>query len=79
MGIDVYLEANYGGKAEGFVEDDWPQKSCLYSIQKVEKGEVLYLTLGHARGHYDMHDLPEPMEYYPVVERCAWISILYFS
>ncbi|MEC7365798.1 MAG: ThuA domain-containing protein [Pseudomonadota bacterium] len=71
--LDIYLEANYGGKAEGFVEDEWPQKSWpVFYSKKVEKGEVLYLTLGHARGHYDMHDLPEPLEYYPAVERCAW-------
>ena len=30
---------------------------------------VLYLTLGHCRGHYDMQPM---IEYYPQVERCAW-------
>ena len=33
------------------------------------KGAVLYLTLGHCRGHYDMRPLTD---YYPSVERCSW-------
>lgn len=35
----------------------------------VGQGAVLYLTLGHCRGHYDMRPL---MDYYPQVERGAW-------
>ena len=35
----------------------------------VGEGAVLYLTLGHCRGHYDMRPL---MDYYPQVERGAW-------
>jgi hypothetical protein len=30
---------------------------------------VLYLTLGHCRGHYDLQPL---MEWWPSVDRCAW-------
>jgi hypothetical protein len=30
---------------------------------------VLYFTLGHARGHYDMRPL---MDEYPTVERGSW-------
>ena len=37
--------------------------------KKVGEGEVLYLTLGHCRGHYDMRSL---MDYYPQVERGSW-------
>ncbi len=33
------------------------------------KGEVLYLTLGHCRGKYNMRPL---IDVYPRVERCAW-------
>jgi hypothetical protein len=32
-------------------------------------GEVLYLTLGHCRGKYDMRPL---IAEYPRVERCSW-------
>ena len=78
--LNVLLEAEYDGKAEGFVEEDWPQENwpVLY-LHTVDKGEVLYLTLGHCRGHYDMHDLPEPLEYYPAVERCAWDLPVFYT
>ena len=32
-------------------------------------GEVVYLTLGHCRGHYDMRPM---LDYYPTVERGSW-------
>ena len=71
--LHVLLETEFEGKTPGFVEEDWDKtKVPVFYLHPVEKGEVLYLTLGHCRGHYDMYDLPEPMEYYPEVERCAW-------
>lgn len=68
--LHVLLETQYEGQAPGFMEDKWDAGSHpVFYIKKIGKGEVLYLTLGHCRGHYDM----EPqMEYYPAVERCAW-------
>jgi len=42
---------------------------------KTGEGSVLYLTLGHCRGHYDMQGIAD---YYPEVERCAWdIPVFY--
>ena len=38
-------------------------------LHDVGKGQVLYLTLGHCRGHYDMQPL---LDYYPTVERGSW-------
>ena len=38
-------------------------------LHPVGRGEVLYLTLGHCRGRYDMRPV---MDEYPVVERGAW-------
>jgi hypothetical protein len=32
-------------------------------------GSVLYNTLDHCRGHYDMVPV---LDYYPVIERCSW-------
>ena len=44
--------------------------SDAYLVSKtVGQGAVLYLTLGHCRGHHDMRPL---MDYYPQVERGAW-------
>ena len=38
-------------------------------LKKHGDGEVLYLTLGHARGRYDMRPL---MQEYSQVERGSW-------
>jgi type 1 glutamine amidotransferase len=38
-------------------------------LHPVGQGTVLYLTLGHCRGKWDMRPL---MDEYPVVERGAW-------
>ena len=71
--LHVLLETEFEGNTPGFVEENWEKnKVPVFYLHPVEKGEVLYLTLGHCRGHYDMIDLPEPMAYYPEVERCAW-------
>jgi uncharacterized protein len=68
--LQVMLETEFGGKATGFVEEDWPtKKHPVFYIHTVGKGAVLYLTLGHCRGHYDLQPL---MDYWPTVDRCAW-------
>jgi len=68
--LEVMLETEFGGKATGFVEEDWPtQKHPVFYIHEVGKGAVLYLTLGHCRGHYDLQPL---MDFWPTVDRCAW-------
>ena len=33
---------------------------------------MLYLTLGHCRGHYDMVAPPDDGSYWPKVERGSW-------
>jgi type 1 glutamine amidotransferase len=68
---DVILEAKAQGAARGFVERDWPEGAShpvLYR-KRVGKGEIVYFTLGHRRGHYDMEPL---LDYYPHVEKGAW-------
>jgi len=75
--IDVMLHAEFEGEAPGFVVKDWDKANhpVLYT-HKVGKGAVLYLTLGHCRGHYDMTDF---MEYYPNVDRCAWELPVFYT
>ena len=66
----VLLETEFSGEAPGFVEDKWKSaKHPVFYINPVGDGAVLYLTLGHCRGHYDLLPL---REYWPTVERCAW-------
>ena len=68
--LHVLLETRFGGEATGFVEHHWPEASHpVFYLKDHGKGAVLYLTLGHCRGHYDLEPL---MDYWPTVERCAW-------
>lgn len=68
--LDVLLHTRYGGRTPEFVEADWPdadQPVCY--IRRLGDGAILYLTLGHCRGHYDLQPL---MDWWPTVDRCAW-------
>ena len=69
--LEPLLQTHFTGKAAGFVEDDWPDEKprLVMYLNRVGSGEVLYLTLGHCRGRYDMRPL---MDEYPKVERGAW-------
>lgn len=68
--LHVLLETEFGGEATGFVEADWPKaKHPVFYLHPVGQGAVLYLTLGHCRGHYDMQPM---IEFYPVPEKGSW-------
>ena len=68
--LHVLLETEFEGEATGFVEAEWKKaKHPVFYLHPIGKGAVLYLTLGHCRGHYDMQPL---MDFYPVKERGAW-------
>lgn len=69
--LHLLLETRFTGTAPGFVEADWPddEPRPLYYINRVGAGEVLYLNLGHCRGHYDMQPM---IPYYPKIERGSW-------
>ncbi len=68
--LKVLLDTEFGGKAEGFVEDEWEHaRHPVFYIHEIGEGAVLYLTLGHCRHHYDMQPL---MDYWPTIDRCAW-------
>jgi hypothetical protein len=66
------LQTTYRGDARGFAEGDWnstdPDHLVMY-LRPLGEGGVLYNTLGHCRGHYDMVPLKD---YYPNVDRCSW-------
>ena len=72
--LDVLLHTYFSGKAMGgFVERDFfsdEMRPIMYT-KKAHGGEILYLNLGHCRGHHDMRPL---MDWYPEVERCSWES-----
>jgi type 1 glutamine amidotransferase len=75
----VLLETRYNGKAaREFVRREWYSdegRPVLY-VHEHGAGAVLYFTLGHCRGRFDMQPL---MEEYPRVERCSWESPVYYQ
>jgi type 1 glutamine amidotransferase len=77
--LEVLLNTNWKGEAHGFAESDWTTGSGEHLVQylrQLGEGAVLYNTLGHCRGHYDMVPL---QDYYPTVERCAWETTEYYE
>jgi type 1 glutamine amidotransferase len=77
-GNELLLETHFTGRAPGFVESDWPDSAprpVMY-LRPVGRGAVLYNTLGHCRGPYDMRPL---MDVYPRVERCAWQQPVFYE
>lgn len=69
--LHVLLDTRFSGEATGFIESAWHDEDPrpVYYLHPVGSGEVLYLNLGHCRGHYDMRPL---MDYYPKIERGSW-------
>lgn len=66
------LHTTWSGTARGFVEGDWtsgPDQHLVMYVRELGEGAVLYNTLGHCRGHYDMAPL---VPYYPNIERGSW-------
>lgn len=69
-GLHVLLETKNTVEGTGFREAaDALGTHPVFYIKQHGKGAVLYNTLGHCRGHYDLQPLAE---WWPVVERCAW-------
>jgi type 1 glutamine amidotransferase len=76
--LEVLLQTHYSGKAAGFVQEDWPDSAprpVMY-LNAVGQGHVLYLTLGHCRGPYDMRPM---IPVYPRTERGAWEEPVYYE
>jgi hypothetical protein len=76
--IRPLLETRFTGKAPGFQEDQWTDdepRHVMY-LHPTGRGEVLYLTLGHCRGPWDMQPW---VERYPRVERGAWDAPVFYE
>lgn len=68
--LQVMLHTEFEGATSGFVRDRWQSaRHPIFYIKRMGEGAVLYLTLGHCRGHYDMQPR---MDYYASVERGSW-------
>ena len=76
--LHMLLGTRFGGKIEGWTASDWEEDALhpAYYTKQEGDGEVLYLNIGHCRGHYDMQPM---MEYYPEVERGSWNTEEYYE
>lgn len=66
------LHTHWSEPVLNFVRHDWVKETDVQPVLYLHpygEGTVLYLTLGHCRGKYDMQPL---MEEYPVTEEGAW-------
>ncbi|MEM9612533.1 MAG: ThuA domain-containing protein [Actinomycetota bacterium] len=75
------LHTMWEGEATGFAESDWsdpdgPTRHLVQYLRSYGEGEVLYNSLGHVRGHWDMAPL---VDYYPRIERGAWDKDAYIE
>ena len=73
------LHCNWSDPVENFVRDDWmtgEEKQPVLYLHPYGDGEVLYFTLGHCRGKYDMQPL---IEEYPEPEQGAWKTAEYYE
>lgn len=75
--IDTLMQTSFTGEAAGFVDGIWDEKvvPILYT-RDIGQGRIVYNTLGHCRGHYD---LPGMVDFYPHPERCAWNYEVYYD
>jgi type 1 glutamine amidotransferase len=68
--ITVLMHTEFSGGCPDFGDRAWddPAVPVLYE-RTVGSGSVLYLTLGHCRGHYDLAPI---RPFYPHPDRCGW-------
>jgi len=73
------LHTSWQGDAVGFEEHDWtacdPTHLVMY-LRDLGAGSILYNTLGHCRGQYDMAPV---LDFYPRIERCSWEKPAYYE
>ena len=80
--LQVLLHTTWSGDAKGFAERDWSVETAgtdhhpIMYLRPLGEGAVLYNTLGHCRGHYDMAPM---VPYYPQIERCSWDHPAYYE
>jgi uncharacterized protein len=77
--LQPLLHTIWQGNARGFAESDWTTTGAEHLVMYVRplgSGAVLYNTLGHCRGHYDM--TPQ-IDYYPKIQRGSWELPVYYE
>lgn len=69
--IEVLMHSDFaGGHCGDFASPDFPPQDVpILYLRPVGQGAVLYCSLGHCRGHYDLRPLAD---FCPQVQRCSW-------
>lgn len=68
--IDVLMHTSFHGGCDEFRDAQWDESEVPVLYERaVHGGAILYLTLGHCRGHYDLRPLTD---FWPHPQRCAW-------
>lgn len=73
------LHTHWSEPVADFVRQDWVKEDDVQPVLYLHpygKGQVLYFTLGHCRGKYDMQPM---IEEYPVIEEGAWKTPEYYE
>lgn len=74
----MLLHTYFNGITETFADSEWQSdepRACMY-LHPYGEGQVLYLTLGHCRGKYDMQPM---IAEYPEPEFGAWKTDEYYE
>lgn len=75
--IEPLLITRFEGETPGFDPARWPPMIVpIQYLRRVGEGAVLYNTLGHCRGHYDLSPLSP---FWPHPDRCAWNYPIYYD
>ena len=69
--IETLMHSDFGGGTfDDFANPDFAaQQVPILYLRPVGAGAVLYCSLGHCRGHYDLRPLAK---FWPTVQRCSW-------
>ena len=68
--IEVLMHTSFTGDCPEFTESAWDEAEVPVLYERhLGKGTVLYLTLGHCRGHYDLVPI---RPFFPHPDRCSW-------
>ncbi|MDA2987032.1 MAG: ThuA domain-containing protein [Actinomycetota bacterium] len=75
--LDVVLDVEYVGPTPGFEKDhvEQPRRHPVLFSRAEGAGEVMYFTLGHCRGRFDVRDLG--IDDLGATDRVAWDSAEY--
>jgi hypothetical protein len=75
--LHVLLHTSFSGRCDEFRDCDWDEAEVpvLYE-RRLSEGAVLYLTLGHCRGHYDLQPITR---FWPHPQRCSWNYPIFYE